>query len=412
MSPFLEGNIKIMKSIEKLTRSCQIVATLGPLRGSAEDCCMDQLGQPLKSMVSAGQMLVWYINAGVDIFRLNMSFAALGQSYGSLEMKYLSWLVKHHQQISSIGLLGDLPGPKIRLSQVLSKTGGQVKVGDIIILNFGTQKVTRSATAIGAVSVNGQPFSLQVARIDGFPNISTYIKHCADSIFFVGDGEVVLQPVSANDDIITCMVLEAGFLRTGKGLTIKEATIDVPTFQEVDQKALDFLMENARAVLSHVAVSFVQDHRDILKVKSHLYDKWARYERGRMPKVIAKIETKTACQDIDNILDVADGIMIARGDLAPQVGHANVPNIQKRLISKCNQAGVPVITATQMLGSMEQNKYPSRAEVSDVFNAVVDGTDAVMLSGETSMGKYPVQSIKMMHDIVLEAEQYRLQHSQ
>ena len=163
--------------------------------------------------------------------------------------------------------------------------------------------------------------------------------------------------------------------------------------------------------LTYIALSFVKTAEDILKVKSVLQEGYRKHRLAeqdlalRLPGLIAKIETPEAVEHTDEILDVADGIMVARGDLGMQVGLEKVAGIQKRLIHACNVRGKPVITATQMLDSMQYHPIPTRAEVSDVYNAILDGTDAVMLSGETSQGSYPLQAIRAMREVAVEAEE-------
>lgn len=221
----------------------------------------------------------------------------------------------------------------------------------------------------------------------------------------------------------------------------RSSDVEVKPFLGEDEKALDFLLEYGEGVVAYVGVSFVNSPGDIINIKRHaeryFFEKYAK-ERLRQkygedasrktvgdleadeldrlradarrcaPHIIAKFETKKACEgdSIDRILDVADGAMVARGDLGLQLDPQEVPARQKRIIRTCNLRGKPVITATQMLDSMENNIEPTRAEASDVFNAIQDGTDAVMLSGETSKGKYPAQAVRMMGQIAEEAEQF------
>lgn len=401
------------------SRKTKIVATVGQCRGGSAGLLFDGRNQRVTRKLTHGEMLTWFIQAGADLIRLNMSFAGRGETYGSNEAQYLKWLNENKNDIARrVAVLGDLPGPKIRLTGVtVPRKNGEVRRGDTMYLNFGTAEFPKDAEITARVEVNGLPFNDQVRRIDTSPNIGAFLRQKDEARFAVGDGKVRLKAVSESQNVVRCDVTKGGRLVDGKGLTMIGASLKVEAFGPQDQKALDFLMEHGGELLAFVAVSFVQSRDDILNVKKFISDRYgeARAEQSTEkshpsvptgPGVIAKIETRDAWENFDTILDVADGIMVARGDLGEQLPIEEIPIIQKELIRKCMIRGKPVITATQMLDSMEDHPEPTRAEATDVFNAIYDGTDAVMLSGETSVGCYPMQAIEMMDKIARQAERF------
>ena len=286
-------------------------------------------------------------------------------------------------------------GPKYVFLKLLERKNNLWKEGAEVYLNFGSESSYDHACKAD-VNVNGQPFSNQVSQINNSKGVEDYFS-TENAILNIGDGKISLKTLGVNKGIVRCIVMQGGTVDEGKGLTIKGASLKVKAFQEQDKKALDFLLDHGGEVLAYIAVSFVQDEHDIRIVKKHIYQYFSKKgfpKDYQGPGVIAKIETRSGWDNIDDILDVADGIMVARGDLGEQLPPEEIPNIQKELIQKCNIRGKPVITATQMMDSMEVNPEPTRAEATDVFNAILDGTDAVMLSGETSKGKFPIESIK------------------
>jgi pyruvate kinase len=394
----------------------KIVATVGPerggLRGNVTDEIYDLDGNPQKDLIPHGVLLEWLIREGVDVIRLNMSFAALQEPYGLAEGTVLRWLGEHNDDLAKrIAVLGDLPGPKIRLNLDNSHSVGR---GDRYLLDFRDQDRFRPEELGASVFVNQQPFE-RLGRVSGYATIGEYIrKSASEVVFYVGDGKVILSAESERNGIVSCRVSKSGAITPNQGLTIKRAAIEVPPFQEPDRKALDFLLDQGRDVIGFVGLSFVRNADDVENAKRYVEQRLVsqglatdhKASRRTAPIMIAKIETAEAWQNIDEILDVADGLMIARGDLGLQLDPQDVPNLQKQLIHKCNLRGKPVITATQMLDSMEENWEPTRAEAMDVFNAILDGTDAVMLSGETSKGKYPAQAVRTMVNIAERAEDY------
>ena len=248
----------------------------------------------------------------------------------------------------------------------------------------------------------GKTFDLIVPQIDGdergvsisYPNLPGEIAEGQD--VFIDDGSLHLRVERVYEDRITCKVLVGGELGERKGVNVPEATLSVPTLTSKDIEDIRWGVENG---MDFIAVSFVRTRDDIMQVRRVLE------ELGGTMKIIAKIETRQAVQHLDEIAQVVDGMMVARGDLGVEMPTEDVPLVQKRIIEVCRNQGKPVIVATQMLDSMIRNPRPTRAEANDVANAVLDGADAVMLSGETAKGKYPVQAVETMNRIVTRAEQ-------
>lgn len=408
----------------------KIVATVGlkrgGRRGKEQDEIFDRDLNPSKVAVPHGELLKWLIEEGADVIRLNMSFASLEQPYGAAELEVLEWLnANKHGVASRVAVLGDLPGPKIRLK--LAKRWFDLKRDkEKFWLDFAAEGRLKPNQKGASVLVNEQPFD-SIARIEGYNTTGDYVRAKKDVTFVVGDGEVELKAIREDDGIVECTASREGRIAENKGLTIKYADIEVPAFQEPDRKALDFLLENGGDVVAFIGVSFVKNSDDIVNVKKYVenyfkeklqassegrtdHDSGELLARARRlaPAIIAKIETPSAARAemIDRILDFADGVMVARGDLALQLDPQMVPAKQKDIIRMCNLRGKPVITATQMLDSMEKAVEPTRAEATDVFNAILDGTDAVMLSGETSKGKYPPLAVRTMVKIAEQAEEY------
>nr|AAU84234.1 pyruvate kinase [uncultured archaeon GZfos3D4] len=376
----------------------------------------------------------------VDVIRMNMAFHKGGET----ERAIFKWLRENKKGMTkNVAVLGDLPGPKIRLGGV----GGAIKVskGEHFDLYFRKRnEVSKSKRAGASVLVNDKPFEEVVKKINEYDGIGDYIgesiRNNKDVVISIADGSVILKAVGESEGVVECEVEKEGEIKDHKGVTIKRAELDAPSFEQRDKEALRFLLDEGGDFLGFVGVSFVKDAEDVLKVRKYIEDyffeklkkeiKGKSFEeikniltfepasraeekgalrkeaRLRAPAVIAKIETKQAWRNIDEIIDVADGIMVARGDLGLQVDPQEVPSIQKKIIKLCNLRGKPVITATEMLSSMENNPEPTRAESTDVFNAILDGTDAVMLSGETSSGKYPAHAVRMMVNIAEQAEEY------
>ncbi|MBD3235852.1 MAG: hypothetical protein GF330_04040 [Candidatus Eisenbacteria bacterium] len=400
----------------------KIVATLGPARAGIHDPDGSECREP----VAQETALRWFAEAGADLLRLNMAYF---EPPGGLQREIIQILDAHRAGWARrLALLGDLPGPKIRLripaGGALELTRGMTLLVDASG-RWAEGAAPEAAVSSGAeplvrVVASGEPFDAAVTGIDGQATLADYVRQARlrgqAPVFYIGDGpELILQAIGIAEGSIRCRVEEGGRLEENSAFTIKYARVDLPSFQEADRRALDFLLEEAGDLLACVGVSFVRDSQDIIQVRRHIEThlcarrKWDESRARRCsPAIIAKIETADAYHHIDEILDVADGIMVARGDLGLQLDPEDVPQIQKEIIRRCNLRGKPVITATQMLNSMIQGDrtQPTRAEATDVFNAILDGSDAVMLSGETSVGRHPIAAIRMLGRIAQKAEAY------
>jgi pyruvate kinase len=213
-----------------------------------------------------------------------------------------------------------------------------------------------------------------------------------------------LRVLNSNETDVQCLVVQGGMLKEHKGINLPGVAVSSPALTEKDRDDLRFGITHG---VDYVALSFVRGPKDILDARQYIQQVQAELGQGndRVPlPLIAKLEKPEAVAHLEEILDVVDGVMVARGDLGVEMAPEKVPPVQKRVIARCNDLGLPVITATQMLESMVTNPRPTRAEVNDVFNAILDGTDAVMLSAETASGDYPIEAVQMMVRIALEAE--------
>jgi pyruvate kinase len=332
-------------------RRTKIVCTIGPASGST--AIMQRL-----------------INAGMDIARLNLS-------HGTLEEH--SFYIQNIRQQSertktNVAILIDLPGPKYRIGRL---GGGQVSLKKGSLVHLTIEDVEGNASLLPVT----------------FPNLLNDIKR-GDTVL-LDDGVIQLKAREINSTGIECRVNVGGLLTQGRGLVVPGMKISVPFL--TDQLRADILFA-IKQQPDFLALSFVTKPDDITGVKAILS------ENGASIPIIAKIERGEAVRNFNKILAVCDGIMIARGDMGVEISLEKVPLIQKDLIKKCNRAGKPVITATEMLESMIDSVRPTRAEATDVANAIFDGTDAVMLSAETAIGKYPLQAVRTMADIARAAE--------
>ena len=312
------------------------------------------------------------IRKGMDVARLNLSHGTLAD-HADLIRKIRSL---NRQMNSHVAILLDLPGPKYRTGE-LQEGKAVLEKGSEIILT--TRQVLGTARM---VSVN-------------LPTLPRDAKKGLTVL--VDDGAIQLKVADIRDTDVICKVLVGGILTPGRGVVLPGMPISAPFLTDSLRKNLDFAI---RQKPEYLALSFVAGAQDVEQIKAIL-----RQQDSDIP-LISKIERAEAVKNFDSILSVSDGIMVARGDMGVELPLKSVPIIQKEIIRRCNRAGKAVITATQMLESMVNSPRPTRAEVTDVANAILDGTDAIMLSAETSVGKYPVQAVKMMYDIASETERH------
>ena len=317
---------------------------------------------------------------GVDIFRLNF---AHGQH------EWLSEILQRIRQVSQellipVGVLADLSGPKIRL--------GQLPGGELNCVEGSTIRFVRGEES-------NDPHKLTCTYQQLIDDVDL-----GDRIL-LADGTVGLLVTGKADDgnSVTCLVAEPGVIRSRQGVNLPGVKLSTPSITEKDKADLKWALDNQ---LDFIGLSFVRSASDIIQLKQIIQEHAPKV----VPTVVAKIEKTEAMADLENILGVTDAVMVARGDLGVEAEISRVPILQKEIIRRCNQARVPVITATQMLDSMTQNDLPTRAEVSDVANAVIDGTDAVMLSGETAIGQHPAAVVRMMQKIAHEADPFVVSH--
>lgn len=315
------------------------------------------------------------VASGVDIFRLNFA-------HGQYE--WLEERVRMIRQISvelgcPVGILGDLSGPKIRL--------GEIPGGDVMCQEGASFRFIRGTESTVPTDLTCTYESL----IDDVKS--------GDRIL-LADGTVAMVVIEKSSDSswIRCMVTQPGKIRSRQGVNLPGVALSTPSVTEKDREDLKWALSQK---LDFIGLSFVRQAEDILLLQQLIE---AQSPQVR-PLVVAKIEKTEAIADLDNILHATDAVMVARGDLGVEAEISRVPILQKQIIRRCNEFRIPVITATQMLDSMQSNDLPTRAEVTDVANAVIDGTDAVMLSGETAIGQHPVQCVRMMDRIAVEAEQ-------
>ncbi|MFQ5709280.1 MAG: pyruvate kinase [bacterium] len=332
-------------------RKTKIVCTIGP--ASASEKVLAQL-----------------MDAGMNVARLNFS-------HGTHE--------KHRKVIQSIRSIAEKKGLPVAILQDLA--GPKIRVGQ-----FENGPIELKA---------GQSFVLTTTQVPGdeqqvsvtYPKLPQEVK--ARDRILLADGSIELLVKKTEAKRVTCEVLVGGELSSHKGINLPGSILSVKALTEKDRADLHFGLEQG---VDYVAMSFVRRRQDILPIKAIMQ------QRKTHAPIIAKIEKHEALDNLDEIIEEVDGIMVARGDLAVETALEKVPLVQKMLIKKCNQVGKPVITATQMLKSMVENPRPTRAEANDVANAVIDGTDAVMLSEETAVGQHPVAAVKIMNRIIAVTE--------
>jgi len=316
-------------------------------------------------------MIEKLVAAGMDVARLNFSHGTHEDHAGLIES--VRRAAEKHRK--GVAILADLQGPKIRT--------GLIEGGAPLRLRFG------------------QKFFITTRRVKGTPDgVSTSFRGLVGAVrkgdnILLADGGIALRVISVRGQDVTCHVENGGALGEHKGINLPGAKLKIPSLTKKDVADLRFALE---AGVEYIALSFVRTPKDVEAAKALIA------KAGKSTPVIAKLEKPEAIDHLDEILAVADGVMVARGDLGVEMSPEKVPVVQKQIILRARNALVPVITATQMLDSMEKNPRPTRAEASDVANAIFDGSDALMLSGETAAGQYPLEAVSMMDRIIREAE--------
>jgi pyruvate kinase len=342
-----------------MERKAKIVATIGP--ASDSEAILSQL-----------------INAGLDVARLNFSHGTHEQ-----HADRIARIRKVSRELDKpVTLLQDLQGPKLRVGD-LPGEGIPLTVGQRVILTSLDEPLT---------APDGLVIPLDV------PNLAQSVTK--GNRILLDDGNLELNVEAVKGKSVETSVVLGGLLKSHKGVNLPGAHLDIPSFTGKDREDLIFGLQSD---LDVVAISFVTTAADVMVVKQAIQTLSSDSRKAHTP-VIAKLERPEAVDNLDEIMNCADGVMVARGDLGVETSVSVVPIIQKRIIDCANRYGKPVITATQMLESMIHNPRPTRAESTDVANAVFDGTDAVMLSGETASGSYPVEAVSVMSSIILEAE--------
>lgn len=325
-------------------RKTKIVCTIGPASASSE-------------------MQIELIKAGMNVARINFS-------HGSPEI-YEKRINNLRDAVArtgqSIAILADLQGPKIRVGELESE---KIYLAKGSIVNTTAEKI------VG----NARRFTINYPSLIRDVGIGNTI--------FLDDGLLELKVIEVKENDLVCSVEVGGELAQRKGVTLPGVSVDLPAVTEKDIEDLEFA---AKSQVDYIAISFVRRAAHIKQVREIL----AQYNANI--DLVAKIESQEAVSHLDEIIAEADAVMVARGDLGVEIPAETVPIIQREIIKKCNIAGKPVITATQMLESMKKSPRPTRAEVTDVAHAILDGTDAIMLSGETAVGEYPVDAVKVMN---------------
>lgn len=334
-----------------MLRKTKVICTIGPVSRSS-------------------RMIERLVRAGMDVARINAS-------YGTEEEH--TEVIRTVRAVSArlgmpVAILLDLPGIKLRTGP-LSEKEVYLKEGDQFSLT--------------SEKVSGDEQKISVS----FPQFLSDIR--VGNTIFLNEGAIQVRVISTTDGEVRCRVVVGGVLTANRGINVPGVKLNVPSITSQDLKLLAFGLEQG---VDFIGISFVRSAADVVRARQFLY------EKGASIPLIAKIEKHEGVNDIDRIIAEADGIMVARGDLGVEIPLKKVPIVQKEIIRKCNQVGKPVIVATQMLESMVGMVRPTRAEVSDVANAIFDGVDAVMLSDETAAGRYPVETARMMASIAVESE--------
>jgi len=338
----------------KTGNKTKIVATIGPASTSKE---------VLREMILSG----------MNICRINFSHG----NYDTVSVTINNLRELNAEMETYVGVLADLQGPKLRIGEVIDK-GVELVPGKEVII-----------TTVAAISTAERIYI-------------TYPEFPKDVVVgenvLIDDGKLLLKVIATDKDKeVKALVVQGGILTSRKGVNLPNTKISLPCLTEKDIRDLDFALKNK---IEWIGLSFVRSVDDIMDLRQRIK------AANSTARIVAKIEKPEALNEIDAIIEAADAVMVARGDLGVELPLEQVPTIQKTLVRKCIHASRPVIIATQMMESMLTNQSPTRAEVNDVANAVMDGADAVMLSEETSVGKYPVRTVQHMHNIVRYVEEH------
>ncbi len=338
-----------------MARRAKIICTVGPATSTPEK--IEALAR-----------------AGMDIVRLNFSHGNHAEF-----SRIIGYIREMEPRLGKpLGIMADIQGPKIRV--------GKFQTGEIELING------KEALIVTEAIMGGMEGELAVIPTD----YKEFIKDVLPGhTILLDDGLIELRAEEKNPRGLKCRIINGGILKPHKGISAPESSFSARSITEKDYDDILFCLERG---VDFIAMSFVRTAQEVKHLKSFIQS------RGKNILLLAKIEKREALANLDDIIDVADGVLVARGDLAVEVGNERVPVLQKKIIKRANLRGKSVIIATQMLSSMIDNPRPTRAEASDVANAIVDGTDAVMLSNETAVGKFPIETVQMMVKIVEEME--------
>ena len=329
----------------------KIVATIGPASRNKET-------------------LIELVKAGANVFRMNFSHGTHDD-----HLKVINLVKEVNEELgTSVALLQDLQGPKIRVGQV-ENGGVEIDSGDKLVITTNEMLGTRKKVSTVYKGI-------------------TQDLHPGNTVL-IDDGNIEVKVDKVEGDEVTTTVVHGGILKSRKGINLPDSNVSAPSLTEKDVEDLEFGMNHE---IDWVALSFVRTANDIHELRRRLT------EKGKRSKIVAKMEKPEAIANMDEIIDATDAIMVARGDLGVEIPMERVPLEQKRMVKKCNRLGKPVIIATQMMESMIENPRPTRAETNDVANAVMDGADALMLSAESASGKFPVHAVRSMAKTIAEVE--------
>mmetsp|Transcript_1605 Transcript_1605/g.4372 ORF Transcript_1605/g.4372 Transcript_1605/m.4372 type:complete len:544 (+) Transcript_1605:109-1740(+) len=376
------GQHKAQEGVTQLERTSLLDIYLDPVnrRKSSIICTIGPASIDIDTMRSLAA-------AGMNIVRLNFSHG---------DYDYHGKIIDHARVVEAENEMHPL-------AVALDTKGPEVRTG---LLKEGLPEavLTKGETVVVTTKAEFQKACDSSRIYVDYENMPNVMK--PGNVIYIDDGLLSLQVEKIDGTDLTCTVLNSAKLGSRKGVNLPNVDVDLPAMSEKDKRDLSFGVERD---VDMVFASFIRKKEDILSIREHLG------EKGKDIKIIAKIENHEGVRNYDEILEVTDGVMVARGDLGIEIPPEKVFLAQKMMIAKCNMAGKPVICATQMLETMTVNPRPTRAEVSDVANAIIDGADCVMLSGETAKGQYPVQAVEMMAQIAREAESalfYRVLHAE